>query len=117
MQFYRDIYYPNLVLALLYINCYIIEIHNMSTKELNTSTTIGWIGLGQMGVAHVTNLLKHGFSVTCWNRTAEKCAGVCALGAVAVSTPAEVVKASTVTFVTLSNADIDTNNFRAFLVS
>ena len=77
----------------------------MSTKELNTSTTIGWIGLGQMGVAHVTNLLKHGFSVTCWNRTAEKCSGVCALGAVAVSTPAEVVKASTVTFVMLSNAD------------
>jgi 3-hydroxyisobutyrate dehydrogenase-like beta-hydroxyacid dehydrogenase len=77
----------------------------MSTEQLNKSTTIGWIGLGQMGVAHVTNLLKQGFNVTCWNRTAEKCSGVCALGAVSVSTPAEVIKASTVTFVMLSNAD------------
>jgi len=39
------------------------ETHLMSKK-------IGWIGLGRMGEAMVTKLLKAGHAVHVWNRTA-----------------------------------------------
>ena len=34
--------------------------------------TVGFIGLGNMGVAIATNLLKAGFGLRVYNRTAEK---------------------------------------------
>ncbi len=36
------------------------------------TTTIGWIGLGRMGEAMVKRLLKAGYPVSVWNRTASK---------------------------------------------
>ena len=65
---------------------------------------IGWIGLGQMGQAHVYNLLSKGFDVTVWNRDSTKCEPAKQSGAKVATTPSEVVAACDVTFVMLSNA-------------
>lgn len=37
---------------------------------------IGFVGLGIMGSAMAANLVKTGFKVTVWNRSADKCAPV-----------------------------------------
>lgn len=64
----------------------------------------GWIGLGQMGQAHVANLLSKGFPVTVWNRSADKCRTAEQAGAAVAATPADVVRQSDVTFIMLSNS-------------
>ena len=51
---------------------------------------IGWIGLGNMGTPMVRNLLKAGFPVTVYNRTASKAEPLVADGAVLVSSPGEL---------------------------
>ncbi len=43
--------------------------------------TIGWIGLGNMGAPLATRLVKAGFDVAVWNRTAAKAAPVVEAGA------------------------------------
>ncbi len=55
---------------------------DMGTKK------IGWIGLGNMGVPMVKNLLKAGFEVTVYNRTAAKAAPVQEAGARLAVSPA-----------------------------
>jgi 3-hydroxyisobutyrate dehydrogenase len=49
---------------------------------------IGWIGLGNMGVPMVKNLLKAGFEVTVFNRTAAKAAPLQEAGAKLAASPA-----------------------------
>ena len=49
---------------------------------------IGWIGLGNMGVPMVKNLLKAGFEVTVFNRTAAKAAPLQEVGAKLAASPA-----------------------------
>ncbi len=44
--------------------------------------TIGFIGLGGMGLAMATNLLKSGFRLRVYNRTAEKARPLIEQGAV-----------------------------------
>jgi 3-hydroxyisobutyrate dehydrogenase-like beta-hydroxyacid dehydrogenase len=39
----------------------------------NEMKQIGFIGLGTMGAPMASNLLRSGFQVTVYNRTAEKC--------------------------------------------
>jgi 3-hydroxyisobutyrate dehydrogenase len=51
---------------------------------------IGWIGLGNMGVPMVRNLLKGGFPVTVYNRTAAKAEALVAEGAVLAVHPGEL---------------------------
>src|SRR5947208_2978945 len=51
--------------------------------------TIGFIGLGAMGVAMATNLLKAGFGLRVYNRTAEKARTLLEQGALLARTPAE----------------------------
>jgi 3-hydroxyisobutyrate dehydrogenase len=58
------------------------EGRNMSTKK------IGWIGLGNMGVPMVKNLLKAGFEVTVFNRTAAKASSLQEAGAKLATSPA-----------------------------
>ena len=58
------------------------EGRNMSTKK------IGWIGLGNMGAPMVKNLLKAGFEVTVFNRTAAKAASLQEAGAKLAASPA-----------------------------
>lgn len=54
---------------------------------------IGYVGMGIMGAAMATNLLKAGFKVTVFNRTAAKCEPLRQLGASVADSPAAVVRA------------------------
>ena len=58
--------------------------------------TIGWIGLGNMGVPMVRNLLRAGFVVTVYNRTAAKAAPLKEAGARVAGSPAELWEADVV---------------------
>src|SRR6267142_4985477 len=51
--------------------------------------TIGFVGLGGMGLAMATNLLKAGFGLHVYNRTAEKARPLLELGARLARSPAE----------------------------
>ncbi|TXT46622.1 MAG: 3-hydroxyisobutyrate dehydrogenase [Spirochaetes bacterium] len=53
---------------------------------------ISLFGLGNMGVGAARNLLKAGFDLTIYNRTADKAAPFAALGARIVATPAEAAR-------------------------
>ena len=53
-----------------------------------TTKKIGWIGLGNMGVPMVKNLLKAGFEVTVYNRTVAKAAPLQEAGAKLAVSPA-----------------------------
>ena len=64
---------------------------------------IGFIGLGIMGKAMALNLIKAGFDVTIWNRSAEKADLLTPLGAGRAATPREVAAACSVTFAMLSD--------------
>ncbi len=52
---------------------------------------IAYLGMGIMGRGMAANLLKAGYPVTVWNRTAERCAPLVEQGATQASTPAEAV--------------------------
>ncbi|MEO9256186.1 MAG: NAD(P)-dependent oxidoreductase [Tepidiformaceae bacterium] len=58
---------------------------------------VGFVGLGIMGAPMAANLLKAGFKVTVWNRTASRADGLVAAGAIRAGSPAEVAAASEVT--------------------
>uniref|UniRef100_A0A804NSB0 Glyoxylate/succinic semialdehyde reductase 1 n=1 Tax=Zea mays TaxID=4577 RepID=A0A804NSB0_MAIZE len=64
---------------------------------------VGFLGLGIMGKAMATNLLRHGFRVTVWNRTLAKCQELAALGATVGETPASVVSKCRYTIAMLSD--------------
>jgi 3-hydroxyisobutyrate dehydrogenase len=55
---------------------------------------VGFIGLGLMGSGMSANLLKAGFAVTVWNRTASKMAPLVAAGAKAANSPKDVASMS-----------------------
>jgi 3-hydroxyisobutyrate dehydrogenase-like beta-hydroxyacid dehydrogenase len=54
-----------------------------------TKPAVGFIGLGLMGRPMAANLLKAGFAVTVWNRTASRTQPLVALGAQAAASPRE----------------------------
>ncbi len=64
---------------------------------------IGFVGLGTMGAAMAANLAKAGFSVTGWNRTPERAAGLADQGITLATTPAEVAAASDIVVVCVSD--------------
>ena len=51
-----------------------------------------------MGSAMAANLLKAGFEVTVWNRSADKCGPLAALGAAVADSPRSVAEASEIVF-------------------
>src|SRR5271168_2407441 len=53
--------------------------------------TVGFIGLGSMGLAMATNLVKAGFGLRVYNRTADKARPLLELGASLARSPAEAV--------------------------
>ncbi|WP_332440998.1 NAD(P)-dependent oxidoreductase [Burkholderia ubonensis] len=57
---------------------------------------LGFIGLGEMGQAIATNLLKAGHQVRVWNRSRERTEPLVALGAQAVGTPADAFRGDAV---------------------
>jgi 3-hydroxyisobutyrate dehydrogenase-like beta-hydroxyacid dehydrogenase len=58
--------------------------------------TVGFAGIGRMGLAMARNLLGAGFSLVVWNRTAERCAPLVDTGASVVAEPAGLAAADVV---------------------
>jgi len=65
--------------------------------------SIGFIGLGIMGSGMAKNLLKTGFDVHVWNRTASRMDPIVAAGAHAASDPADVASKSSIMIICVSN--------------
>src|SRR5690349_7618031 len=64
---------------------------------------VGFIGLGIMGGAMASNLVKAGFRLSVWNRTPAKCEALAAQGATVAASPREVAQASQIVFAMMSN--------------
>jgi 3-hydroxyisobutyrate dehydrogenase-like beta-hydroxyacid dehydrogenase len=64
---------------------------------------IGFIGLGTMGMPMAINLLKNGYALTVYNRTASKTEQLQALGATVLSSPAQVAKETDIIFTNVSD--------------
>src|SRR5262245_41009157 len=64
---------------------------------------IGFIGLGIMGRPMALNLIKAGFQLTVYNRTASKCKPLVDAGAAKVSTPGEVAELSDIVITIVSD--------------
>jgi 3-hydroxyisobutyrate dehydrogenase len=65
--------------------------------------SIGFIGLGIMGQGMAANLLKAGFSVRVWNRTASRMEPLIEQGAQSGSSPADVAAHSDITILCVSD--------------
>ncbi|MEK3986875.1 3-hydroxyisobutyrate dehydrogenase [Paenibacillus sp. VTT E-133280] len=66
---------------------------------------IGFIGLGTMGAPMASNLLRGGFQVTVYNRTAAKCKPLEAEGALTALTPRAAAEGKDVIITMISNDD------------
>ncbi|MFD1179034.1 NAD(P)-dependent oxidoreductase [Paenibacillus puldeungensis] len=64
---------------------------------------IGFIGLGTMGAPMASNLLKKGFEVTVYNRTAAKCEPLAKLGASVAASPKEAAVKADIVITMVSN--------------
>ncbi|MBE9182105.1 NAD(P)-dependent oxidoreductase [Oculatella sp. LEGE 06141] len=67
------------------------------------SETIGFIGLGNMGLPMATNLLAAGYPLRAYNRTSEKAQPLAEQGAQVVSQPAEAVEPGGIVVTMLAN--------------
>src|SRR5258705_3796543 len=65
--------------------------------------TISYPGLGTMGSGMASNLLKAGYELTVWNRSAEKCKPFARKGARVADTPADAVRDVDLVMYSLSN--------------
>jgi 3-hydroxyisobutyrate dehydrogenase len=66
-------------------------------------TSVGFIGLGLMGRPMAANLLKAGYELTVWNRTASRADALMAQGARRAGSPREVAAASEVVITIVSD--------------
>jgi 3-hydroxyisobutyrate dehydrogenase-like beta-hydroxyacid dehydrogenase len=66
---------------------------------------ISYLGLGTMGIGMASNILKAGYQVTVWDRTAEKCEPFARKGARVAKTPADAVRDTDLVMYSLSNDD------------
>lgn len=67
------------------------------------SEKVGFVGLGIMGQGMSANLLKAGFPLTIWNRTASKMDGLVEQGAKAAANPGEVAANSDIVVICVSD--------------
>ncbi|PYL85037.1 MAG: NAD(P)-dependent oxidoreductase, partial [Verrucomicrobia bacterium] len=65
--------------------------------------TISYLGLGTMGSGMAANLLKVGYELTVWNRSAEKCEPFARKSARIADTPADAVRDVDLIMYILSN--------------
>jgi 3-hydroxyisobutyrate dehydrogenase-like beta-hydroxyacid dehydrogenase len=65
--------------------------------------TIAYLGLGTMGGGMASNLLKAGYELTVWNRSAEKCKPFARKGVRVANTPADAVRDVDLVMYVLSN--------------
>jgi 3-hydroxyisobutyrate dehydrogenase len=70
----------------------------------STTPRIGWIGLGRMGEAMVKRLLKGGYPVSVWNRTAAKALPLVEYGATVASSKQDLASCEVV-FTMVSTTD------------
>ena len=71
------------------------------------NSRVGYIGLGAMGKPMALNILKAGFPLTVFNRTAEKAGELLTAGAEWADSPADLARCSDVVFTNVSNtADV-----------
>jgi 3-hydroxyisobutyrate dehydrogenase-like beta-hydroxyacid dehydrogenase len=75
----------------------------MKTETMNIRSTIGFIGLGNMGNPMATNLLRTGNPVRVYNRTKEKTRSLVEQGAIAVDRPSEVIEPGGLVFTMLAD--------------
>lgn len=66
---------------------------------------LAYLGLGIMGGNMAANLVRAGYEVAVWNRTAAACAPLKELGAEVASTPADAVRQADVVLYCLSNEE------------
>jgi len=66
--------------------------------------SIGFIGLGIMGHPMATNLIKAGYKLAVYNRTAAKAAGLVAAGARLASSPADATRGADVVMMIVSDS-------------
>ncbi len=65
--------------------------------------TISYLGLGTMGSGMASNLLKAGYELAVWNRSAEKCEPFARKGARVTDTPADAIRGAELVIYCLSN--------------
>ena len=65
--------------------------------------TISYLGLGTMGSGMASNLLKAGYELTVWNRSAAKCEPFARIGARIADTPGNAVCDAELVMYSLSN--------------
>jgi 3-hydroxyisobutyrate dehydrogenase len=70
---------------------------------MSTHPSIAFLGMGLMGVPMARNLLKGGFTVACYNRTASKTAPVVELGGTACESPKEAARNADVVISCVTN--------------
>ncbi|MHB0871284.1 MAG: NAD(P)-dependent oxidoreductase, partial [Chloroflexota bacterium] len=70
------------------------------------SKKVGFIGLGQMGKWMARNLLKAGYGLAVFSRTAQKAQFLVDQGASIVGSPAELAASSEVVFLSLPNTEV-----------
>jgi 2-hydroxy-3-oxopropionate reductase len=75
----------------------------------NKNVMIGFLGIGKMGTGMAKNVLKHGYSVLIWNRTAAKCREHIEMGATFATSPKEVAKKADVIICMLSTPSVTTD--------
>ena len=68
-----------------------------------STTKIGWIGLGKMGIPMAQHLIKAGYSVTVYNRSSAKENALKEMGAVTASTPNVLISENDIVFVMVSD--------------
>ena len=67
--------------------------------------TIAYLGLGTMGAGMASNLVKAGYKLAVWNRSAEKCKPFARKGARVADTPADAVHDVDLAMYSLSNEE------------
>ncbi|HHY47448.1 MAG TPA: NAD-binding protein [Firmicutes bacterium] len=76
----------------------------MNSQSVNTQPAVGFIGLGIMGKPMAKNLIKAGYHLNVYNRTASKADELVALGAVPHASPAALASKSDVIIVMVSDS-------------
>ena len=62
------------------------------------TTTIGWIGLGNMGIPMAQQLIKAGYPLTVYNRNKDKETRLVASGANSTKSPGELIAKTDIVF-------------------
>ena len=68
-----------------------------------TTVQLGYVGLGIMGSSMAANLLRAGFGVSVWNRTASRAADLMEQGALRKTSAREVAAASDIVFINVTD--------------